>query len=145
MGKNYVYLGKKVRDTGEPGYDSSREGKAIAREILEDYKKHRISKRKATSRLNLLELVTQKNSKLTKKEKKEVRNYIDEKIRPKLSGEKKKKKSKKSKSRKRSKRSSRKKRKGKKKAKKSNKSKKPKKKRKRKSRKKRRSTIFWLF
>jgi len=84
--RRYVYLGKRVRDVKRKGYDTAKEGKAIARAILSDYRRGRISKRKAVSRLNLLELVTKKNKKLSRSQKKAVRNYIDKVIRPKISG-----------------------------------------------------------
>ncbi|MEM1698074.1 MAG: hypothetical protein QXG48_05410 [Thermofilaceae archaeon] len=74
----YVYLGKRVRDIRNKGYDTPIEGKRIADAIVEDYRRGRISYRTAMSRLNLLELITKKNSKL-RSGKREVREYIDKK------------------------------------------------------------------
>ncbi|MCD6563110.1 MAG: hypothetical protein J7K23_04225 [Thermoproteales archaeon] len=82
--RRYKYLGKKVKDRGKPGYDSYIEGKDIAKAILRDFEEHRISRKLAVTRLNLLELATQRNSMLSQWEKKVVRNFIDESIRPKL-------------------------------------------------------------
>jgi len=77
MGRDYVYLGKKVRDTGEPGLDSFRECKDIADAIYEDYINGEISYRTAISRLNLLELIAKKNSKFTAEEERKCREYVD--------------------------------------------------------------------
>jgi len=77
MGKRYVYLGRRVEDVGERGLDTVEECKAIADAILEDYEEGRISYRKAMSRLNLLELVAEKNSKFTSYEAAECRDYVD--------------------------------------------------------------------
>jgi len=74
----YVYLGRRVKDVGEPGLDQVRECKQIADAILDDYESGRISYRKAMSRLNLLELVASRNSKFTEAEEQECRDYIDE-------------------------------------------------------------------
>jgi len=83
-GRKTVYLGHRVPDTGRPGLDSAREAKEIARAILEDYKRHRISKRTVVSRLNLLELIIKKDKDMTGK--REAREYIDKVIRPQISG-----------------------------------------------------------
>jgi spore coat protein CotH len=77
MGR-YVYLGKKVPDIGEKGLDSVEECKGIADAILEDYENRRISYRTAMSRLNLLELVAEKNTKFTSYEAVQCREYVDE-------------------------------------------------------------------
>ena len=77
MGR-YVYLGKRVPDTGEKGLDSVEECKGIADAILEDYESGRISYKTAMSRLNLLELVAEKNSKFTSSEAVQCREYVDE-------------------------------------------------------------------
>ena len=60
--KGNIYLGKTVPDTGKPGLDNLREVKGIANNIVKDYLKGKISKRTATSRLNLLKLITKKDS-----------------------------------------------------------------------------------
>ncbi len=49
-GRKTVYLGHRVRDTGEPGLDSLREVRDICEEILEDYRKGRITKKQASGR-----------------------------------------------------------------------------------------------
>jgi hypothetical protein len=77
MGRRYVYLGRRVEDIGEPGLDTVEECKAIADAILEDYEEGRISYRKAMSRLNLLELIAERNSKFTDAEAAECRDYVD--------------------------------------------------------------------
>ena len=77
MGRRYVYLGRRVEDIGEPGLDTVEECKAIADAILEDYEEGRISYRKAMSRLNLLELIAERNSKFTDAEAAECRDHID--------------------------------------------------------------------
>ena len=61
-GRRTVYLGHRVPDTGKPGLDNLTEVRRIANAIVRDYKKHRISKRTATSRLNLLKLIVKKDS-----------------------------------------------------------------------------------
>lgn len=78
MTGKYVYLGKRVEDRGEPGLDSVEECREIAEAILEDYLDGRISYRTAMSRLNLLELIAEKNSKFTEWEARECRMYVDE-------------------------------------------------------------------
>lgn len=75
---SYVYLGKRVEDRGEPGLDSVEECREIAEAILEDYLDGKISYRTAMSRLNLLELIAEKNSKFTEWEARECRMYVDE-------------------------------------------------------------------
>jgi len=77
MARRYVYLGRRVPDTGEKGLDSVEECKGIADAIYEDYVSGRISYRKAMSRLNLLELIAEKNSKFTSAEASECRDYVD--------------------------------------------------------------------
>jgi len=86
MGRDYVYLGKKVEDIGEPGLDTVEECKAIADAIYEDYQSGEISYRTAISRLNLLELVAARNSKFTSEEERECREYVD-KVREELMAE----------------------------------------------------------
>jgi hypothetical protein len=50
----------------------------IADAIYEDYITGRISYRKAISRLNLLELIAERNSRFTSAEVSECRDYVDE-------------------------------------------------------------------
>jgi len=77
MGDN-VYLGKRVRDIGRPGLDRESEVRGICRAILRDYRKRRISYRTAMSRLNLLELVIQKSSRIPKYKKRKFRRIVDD-------------------------------------------------------------------
>ena len=56
MARNYVYLGKRVKDVGKPGLDSVSEVKGIRDEIIKDRKAGRISARTAASRMNVLKL-----------------------------------------------------------------------------------------
>jgi len=49
-GRKTYYLGHRVRDTGEPGLSSLREVEDICKEILEDYRKGRLSKKEASGR-----------------------------------------------------------------------------------------------
>lgn len=56
--KRYVYLGKRVRDTGRRGLDRPKEFIGIAKAIARDYKAGRISKRKALGRYMLLMRLT---------------------------------------------------------------------------------------
>ena len=49
-GRRTVYLGHRVRDTGEAGLDSLREVRDICEEIIEDYRKGRITKKQASGR-----------------------------------------------------------------------------------------------
>ena len=51
MGRKYVYLGKRVRDTKPRGLSSVREVRDIAKAIEKDARRGRISKAKANSRL----------------------------------------------------------------------------------------------
>ena len=78
MGRKYVYLGRKVEDVGEEGLDTVEECRKIADAILEDYREGRISYRTAMSRLNLLELIAERNSKFTSYEAAACRDYVDE-------------------------------------------------------------------
>ena len=56
MGRNYVYLGRRVPDTGKKGLDNLNEVRGIRNAILEDRKTGRISQAKAARRMNLLKL-----------------------------------------------------------------------------------------
>ncbi len=49
-GRKTIYLGHRVRDTGEPGLDSLDEVRRISKAILEDYRKGRIDKKTASGR-----------------------------------------------------------------------------------------------
>ena len=63
MGRN-VYLGKRVRDIDGKGLTHASEVKAIMRAILRDYRKGRISAKKARGRLLLLYHLVRKTSAL---------------------------------------------------------------------------------
>ncbi|WP_456328510.1 hypothetical protein, partial [Archaeoglobus sp.] len=49
-GRKTVYLGHRVKDTGDPGLDSLREVRDISKAILEDCRKGRITKKQASGR-----------------------------------------------------------------------------------------------
>ena len=53
-GRKTVYLGHRVRDTGDPGLDSLDEVRRISKAILEDYRKGRIDKKTASGRFAML-------------------------------------------------------------------------------------------
>ena len=72
-----VYLGKRVKDVNKKGLDSESEVRGIAKNIILDYQKRRISYRTAMSRMNLLELVIQKDSKIPSSKKKKFRSIVD--------------------------------------------------------------------
>jgi len=86
MGRDNVYLGKRVEDIGEEGLDTVEECKAIADAIYDDYQSGEISYRTAISRLNFLELIAARNSKFTSAEERECREYVD-KVREELMAE----------------------------------------------------------
>jgi hypothetical protein len=62
MSRRNIYLGSRVPDVGQPGLDQVAEVEGICREILEDYKRRRISYRTAMSRLNLLSLIVSRDA-----------------------------------------------------------------------------------
>ena len=76
--KGYVYLGKRVKDTGKPGLDSVREVLGIVRAIMLDYRLKRISKKLAMRRLSILKLAVMRDRdfKDTSKREKALK-YID--------------------------------------------------------------------
>jgi hypothetical protein len=82
MGK-YKYLGRRVRDIGRKGLSNKSEFINIARLIVEDYRKGRISFRTADGRLLLLYRLTYKknnsNLDLSPRATEEVRRYIESK------------------------------------------------------------------
>ena len=79
-----IYLGKRVKDTGEKGLDNLREVRDICEAILRDYRRRRISYAKAMRRLVFLRTTVIKRSrKLVGKKRKAyaiVRRY-EEKLR----------------------------------------------------------------
>jgi len=74
----YVYLGKKVDDTGEQGLDSVEECIGIANTIYDDYVNGDIDYNLAVKRLNFLKLVVKRDSKLDTAEKQQCYDHIDE-------------------------------------------------------------------
>ena len=77
-----IYLGKSVKDLNRPGLDTIKEVEGIAKAIILDYKKRKISYRKAISRLNLLSLVVTKakSMKGKKRKAKKIINKYREKL-----------------------------------------------------------------
>jgi hypothetical protein len=73
-----IYLGRRVRDTGKRGLDNIGEVRGITREIIKDYKQHRISYRTAVSRMNLLELVVTRDSDFQGRKEAQAREVIDQ-------------------------------------------------------------------
>ncbi|MCD6484450.1 MAG: hypothetical protein J7L47_04985 [Candidatus Odinarchaeota archaeon] len=73
----FVYLGKKVKDIGERGYDTKEEGLGIAYAILRDYDNHKINRLTFNRRTALLGLSTIRNNKLSKRDKASVIAYIN--------------------------------------------------------------------
>lgn len=65
-----IYLDKRVKDVRKKGLDTLTEVENICREIIKDYKAKRISYRTAIARMNLLDLVITRNSKLQGKKRK---------------------------------------------------------------------------
>lgn len=57
----YVYLGKRVKDTGKKGLDSVSEVRRIRDAIIKDRQSGRISLRVAASRMNLLKLAVMRD------------------------------------------------------------------------------------
>jgi len=81
----YKYLGRRVKDIGRKGLSNASEFRQIARLIVEDYRKGRISFRTADGRLLLLYRLTFKknnsNLEMSSQTAQEVRNYIEMKRR----------------------------------------------------------------
>ena len=77
MGREYVYLGKRVEDRGEPGLSNLDEVRDIADAIIEDCVSGRITYRTAMSRMNLLELIVTK--KWDGRMERAARRIVDEK------------------------------------------------------------------
>ncbi|WP_324735304.1 hypothetical protein VFC49_09160 [Thermococcus sp. SY098] len=68
---NTIYLGKRVKDTGEKGLDNLREVRDICKEIIHDFVSGKISYAKAMRRLNFLKTtVIKRDSKLEGKKRK---------------------------------------------------------------------------
>ncbi|MEB3759763.1 MAG: hypothetical protein GSR81_02845 [Desulfurococcales archaeon] len=78
MGDN-VYLGSRVKDTGEGGLSNIGEVRQIADAIIDDCVSGRISYRTAMSRMNLLELVVVRDKSIRGEYEKRIRAMIDNK------------------------------------------------------------------
>jgi hypothetical protein len=74
-----VYLGKRVEDTGREGLDNLREVRDIADNIIDDCTSGRIDYRTAMSRMNMLELIIVKDSKIPYHLKGKARTIVDRK------------------------------------------------------------------
>ena len=79
MSRKNVYLGTRVRDIPPKGLSHPREAKQIADAIVQDYRMKKISYKTAMSRMNLLELVVQRNRRFKPSQKERIRWYIDKK------------------------------------------------------------------
>ena len=84
MARENIYLGKRVKDTGKKGLDKLSEVRGIARNILKDYRKKRISYKTAMSRMNLLTLIVSRDSDFQKGSKKTRAKRIIERYRKRL-------------------------------------------------------------
>jgi len=84
MARENIYLGKSVKDTKKEGLDNLNEVRGIARNILKDYRKKRISYKTAMSRLNLLTLIVSRDSDFQKGRKKTKAKKIIERYRKRL-------------------------------------------------------------
>lgn len=84
MARENIYLGKRVKDTRKKGLDNLNEVRGIARNILKDYRKKRISYKTAMSRLNLLTLIVSRDSDFQKGGKKARAKRIIERYRKRL-------------------------------------------------------------
>jgi hypothetical protein len=73
--EKYKYLGRKVRDRGRKGLDELKEFERIRKDIVKDFKKHKIDKKTAQGRLLLLYRLTFKknNSKIKDLSEKSLR------------------------------------------------------------------------
>jgi len=80
VGRKYVYLGKRVRDTGKKGLDNLSEVRGIRDAIIEDREKGRINVRTASSRMNLLKLVVSRDSDFRGVKKQRALNIVDKGI-----------------------------------------------------------------
>lgn len=78
------YLGKRVPDIGGKSLSNPLEVIGIANAIIADFLAGKIDTRTATSRLNLLELIIQKDKDFNDLEKALARGYIDIVARPTL-------------------------------------------------------------
>ena len=80
MGRDYVYLGKRVPDTGKKGLDNLGEVRGIRDAIIEDRRKGRIDSRTAASRMNLLKLVVSRDSDFQGAKKQKALSAVDKGI-----------------------------------------------------------------
>jgi len=61
VARKYVYLGRRVPDTGKRGLDNVREVRGVRDAIIKDRKAGKISKRTAASRMNMLKLAVMRD------------------------------------------------------------------------------------
>ena len=101
MGRKYVYLGKRVLDRGKKGLDKISEVRGIRNAIISDYKRGRIPKRKAASRMNLLKLVVMRDSDFKGRKRQKAIAIVDKGIQKLKGGKRKKKATRKGKGRRR--------------------------------------------
>ncbi|ADB57950.1 hypothetical protein [Archaeoglobus profundus] len=78
MGRENVYLGKRVPDVGKKGLDSLKEVEGIANAILSDYEYGRIPRRLAATRLNLLKLVVMRDEDFRGAKRRKAIKVVDE-------------------------------------------------------------------
>lgn len=86
MARRYKYLGRRVKDRGLKGLDRPSEFRSIARAIVRDYRRHRISKKTARGRLLLLIRLSKpkNNSKVrgwSPKTRESILDYVKRKMR----------------------------------------------------------------
>ena len=78
MRRDYVYLGKRVPDTGKKGLDNLKEVEGITNAILRDYQSGKIPRSLAATRLNLLKLVVMRDSDFKGAKRREAIEIVDE-------------------------------------------------------------------
>ncbi|RLG82805.1 MAG: hypothetical protein DRO40_06715 [Thermoprotei archaeon] len=88
MARENIYLGKRVKDTRKKGLDNLNEVRGIAKSILQDYRRKRISYKTATSRMNLLKLIVSRDSDFQSPKKKARAKRIVDRYRKRLMKEK---------------------------------------------------------
>ncbi len=78
MGRENVYLGKRVPDVGKKGLDSLKEVEGIANAILSDYEYGRIPRNLAATRLNLLKLGVMRDKDFKGAKRRKAIEIVDE-------------------------------------------------------------------
>ncbi len=76
MSRNYVYLGKRVKDIGRKGLDHPKEYYGIRKAIVSDVRKGRISRKKGRGRLLLLYHLAKTDKDLKTKQKKRIMKSV---------------------------------------------------------------------